>query len=70
MEKMMKPKTNKEILEQLAKDAFTKQEYVNALMMASTPMDYKEREKAFVKLALARKEAAEADIKLELAIKG
>ena len=65
-----KMKSDKDVIKTLALDAFKKQEYVNALMMSNIPLDYKEREKAFINLALARKEANDANFKLEQAVKG
>lgn len=47
-------------LEELAEDAFVKQERVNMLEIQNTPSDYEERKKAFVELVFARKAAAEA----------
>lgn len=55
-------------LEELALDAFRKQEYLNALSMMNTPTDYKEREKAFVEYAKAQKAASEARSKLTIAV--
>lgn len=63
-------KSDKDIIKNLALEAFKKQEYVNALTLANIPLDYKEREKAFINLALARKEANDANFKLEQALKG
>lgn len=65
-----KMKSDKDIIKNLALEAFKKQEYVNALTLANIPLDYKEREKAFINLALARKEANDANFKLEQALKG
>lgn len=63
-------KSDKDIIKNLALEAFKKQEYLNCLMLANIPLDYKEREKAFINLALARKEANDANFKLEQALKG
>lgn len=63
-------KSDKDIIKNLALEAFKKQEYVNALTLTNIPLDYKEREKAFINLALARKEANDANFKLEQALKG
>jgi len=63
-------KSDKDIIKNLALEAFKKQEYVNALTLANIPLDYKEREKAFINLALARKEANDANFKLEQTLKG
>ena len=63
-------KSDEDIIKNLALEAFKKQEYVNALTLANIPLDYKEREKAFINLALARKEANDANFKLEQALKG
>lgn len=63
-------KSDKDIIKNLALEAFKKQEYANALTLANIPLDYKEREKAFINLALARKEANDANFKLEQALKG
>lgn len=65
-----KMKSDKDVIKTLALDAFKKQEYVNALMLSNIPLDYKEREKAFINLALARKEANDANFKLGQAVKG
>lgn len=65
-----KMKSDKDVIKTLALDAFKKQEYVNVLMLSNIPLDYKEREKAFINLALARKEANDANFKLEQAVKG
>lgn len=65
-----KMKSDEDIIKNLALEAFKKQEYVNALTLANIPLDYKEREKAFINLALARKEANDANFKLEQALKG
>lgn len=62
-------KSDKDIIKELASAAFKKQEYLDALYMSNTPLDYKEREKAFINLQLARKEANEATTKLEQALK-
>lgn len=51
-------------VEELAEDAFVKAEHVKALMMANTPLDYEERKKAFVALAVARAAAVEAEQRL------
>lgn len=63
-------KSDKDVIKNLALEAFKKQEYLNCLMLANIPLDYKEREKAFINLALARKEANDANFKLEQALKG
>lgn len=55
-------------LEELAKKAFAKQEFVNNLMMANTPHGFDDREKAFVQLAVARHEAHKAKVALDNAI--
>jgi hypothetical protein len=52
-------------IEELAKDAFQKREYVNALGMANTPIDYLERQKAFIELAKAQEAARIAELKLK-----
>jgi len=51
-------------IEEAATDAFMKAEYVKNLSMMNTPIDYEERKKAYVALALARAEAAEAEHRL------
>ncbi len=63
-------KSDKDVIKNLALEAFKKQEYLNCIMLANIPLDYKEREKAFINLALARKEANDANFKLEQALKG
>ena len=45
----------------LAAQAFEKRERVRMLEMMNTPIDYEERKKAFIALALARAEANQAD---------
>ena len=51
-------------IEELAEDAFVKAERVRCMMMANTPVDYDERKKAFVDLAVARAAAQEAESRL------
>jgi hypothetical protein len=51
-------------IEEAADDAFMKAERVKHLSMLNTPTDYDERRKAYVALALARAEAAEAEHRL------
>lgn len=47
-------------IEILAADAFQKAERVKMLEEMNTPFDYDDRKRAFVELAKARQEAAEA----------
>jgi hypothetical protein len=56
-------------IEELAIDAFEKQEVVNIEMMMNMPTDYQEREKAFVRLAVARAALNKAQAELEAATK-
>jgi hypothetical protein len=51
-------------IEILAADAFEKNERVRMLEMMNTPLDYDARKKAFVDLAKARQEAADANTRL------
>ncbi len=51
-------------VEEVAEDAFVKVEHVKTLSMMNTPIEYEERKKAFVKLAMARAAANEAEQKL------
>jgi len=44
-----------------AAQAFEKRERVRILEMMNTPIDYEERKKAFIELALARSEANQAE---------
>jgi hypothetical protein len=55
-------------VEELADDAFTKAERVKAMEAMNTPTDYKERRKAFIELATARKAANEANARMLAAI--
>jgi hypothetical protein len=52
-------------IEELAEDAFIKQERVDNLMMMNTPVGFEDRKKAFIALAKARAEASEAKQKLD-----
>jgi hypothetical protein len=47
-------------IEELAEDAFLKNEYLQAQMMMNTPVDYDLRKKAFINLAKAKQAANEA----------
>jgi hypothetical protein len=49
---------------ELAAIAFEKNEYVRALLMSNTPLDYEERKRAFVQLAEAQEAATVATAKL------
>ena len=51
-------------VEELAEDAFVKAEHVKCLEMMNCPLDYEERKKAFVALAVARAAANEAQQRL------
>jgi hypothetical protein len=53
---------------ELAEDAFLKQEYLQAQMMMNTPTDFEERKKAFVRLAMAREAANNAQRALDAAV--
>jgi hypothetical protein len=56
--------------EDLAIAAFEAHERVNGLMMMNTPLDYEERKKAAVQLAVAREAAFYAQQKLDARLRG
>lgn len=55
-------------VEELALDAFQKEEHLKALSMAGQPIDFGERQKAYIEYQKARANAAEARRALEAAI--
>lgn len=55
-------------IEELAEDAFLKQEHLQAQMAMNTPTDFEARKKAFVDLAVARKAASDARAALDAAV--
>lgn len=56
-------------IKKLAETAFRKQEIVTALECMNTPLDFLKRKQAFINLQLARKEAYDANLELEQALK-
>lgn len=52
---------------EMAEDAFLKAEHAKALSMMNTPINFEERKKAFIALAIAREAANKAQAALDSA---